>query len=297
MDKLPPLNAIKAFEAIARCGSVSDAARSLHVTHGAVSRQLRLLEEDLGCVLFQRHGRGLVMTEAGERLQATAIEALDMLRSARRRLRAGQDRTRVLGCPGSLLARWMIPRLERLRQDIPGLDLHLAAHEQPPDDALSGLDAGLFIATPPWPPSWTVHELGNERIGPVMAPAVVAGMGLDNAPPQRLVDLPLLHTLSRPEAWPAWARAVGINPSDLQPGQAFEHLYYLLEAAVAGLGIAIAPQPLVAADLSAGRLCAPWGFVDTGGTWILCTVRGGTDARVGALATWLRKELEDGNGT
>lgn len=292
MEKLPPLNAVKAFEAIARHGSVSEAARELHVTHGAVSRQLRLLEEDLGCALFERRGRGLAMTEDGRRLREAASEALELLRAARKRLRAGHGGALVLGCPGSILARWMIPRLDRLRQEAPGLDLHLSARERPPEPALDGLDAALIIAEPPWPRGWTVHELASERIGPVMAPSLARSSGLLDAEPNALLDRRLLHTASRPQAWPTWARARGLPVEALRMGQGFEHLYYLLEAAVAGLGVAIAPRALVADDLEAGRLVAPWGFEPTPARWILCSARETPDARIAALADWLRTELQ-----
>ena len=101
----------------------------------------------------------------------------------------------------------------------------------------------------------------------------------------------LLHTSSRPQAWPAWAQAHDLDVSKLQLGTAFEHLYYLLEAAVAGLGPAIAPEPLVAEDLAAGRLVAPWGFTATGGFWVLARPDGPADARVDALADWAAAQL------
>ena len=106
-----------------------------------------------------------------------------------------------------------------------------------------------------------------------------------------LLQETLLHTRSRPQAWPAWAKAHDLDASKLQLGTAFDHLYYLLEAAVAGLGPAIAPEPLVAQDLAAGRLVAPWGFTATGGFWVLARPDGPLDARVDALADWLVGQL------
>jgi DNA-binding transcriptional LysR family regulator len=101
----------------------------------------------------------------------------------------------------------------------------------------------------------------------------------------------LLHTSSRPQAWPTWARKNDLEEQALVFGAGFEHLYYLLEAAVAGLGVAIAPQPLVSEDIAAGRLVAPWGFVDAPGRWVLCCRRNDADARIAPLAEWLRREL------
>lgn len=288
---LPALNALRAFEAVARLGSLGRAAAELHVTHGAVSRQLRLLEEELGLALFRREGRGLRLTDAGQRLGEAAGIAFEQIQDAIRSLRrgAGPD-TRVIGCPGSLLARWMIPRLERLRRDLPGLQLHLSPHEGDFSPALPGLDAALLVGEPPWPTQWRVHALASERIGPVVDPRHPAAARLHGQPPGALLGEELLHTASRPQAWPQWAHAQGLDPAALRTGTGFEHLYYLLEAAVSGLGVAIAPQPLVAADIAGGRLVAPWGFVDTGAHWCLCT-RHDADPQLERLAGWLRAEL------
>ena len=288
---LPPLNALRAFEAAARLGSVSRAAGELHVTHGAVSRQIRSLEEALGAPLFQRDGRGLALTPSGLRLRDAAGDAFAGLQSTWAGLRERGPAALVLGCPGSLLARWVIPRLERLAGDLPELKLHLSAQESGFDDALTGLDAALVLGEAPWPAGWQVHALAPERIGPVLSPRHARFDALRTAPAVALLDEPLLHTASRPQAWPRWLATQGLDPSTLRPGAGFDHLTYLLEAAAAGLGVAIAPQELVQADLDSGRLVAPWGFVASGGEWALCTRRGDADPRVAALADWLRREL------
>jgi DNA-binding transcriptional LysR family regulator len=289
---LPPLNALRAFEAAARLGSVSRAAGELHVTHGAVSRQIRILEEALGAPLFERDGRGLALTASGLRLRDAAGDAFTALQTAWAGLRRErQPSALVLGCPGSLLARWVIPHLERLANDLPALKLHLSAQEAGFDSALTGLDAALLLGEAPWPPEWQVHALAPERIGPVLSPRHARFEALHGAAAAMLAGEPLLHTASRPQAWPLWFAAQGLDPGPLRPGTGFDHLTYLLEAAAAGLGVAIAPQELVQADLDAGRLLAPWGFARTGGEWALCTLRGNADPRVAALAAWLRREL------
>lgn len=292
---LPPLNALRAFEAVARLDSVSRAAAELHVTHGAVSRQLRQLEEALGAPLFVREGRGLALTPAGRRLHAAAADALDPLRRAWADLRRGpQQAPLVLGCPGSILARWMIPRLEKLARECPDLPLHLSANERRPDARLAGLDAALMIATPPWPVDWQVHALATERIGPVLSPLWPGADALRGAPPSAIAAQALLHTASRPQAWQEWATRIELDPATLQMGTRFDRLYYLLEAAAAGLGVAIAPEPLVAEDLTSGRLIAPWGFVDTDAQWVLCVAKRNADPRIGRLADWLRQALAPG---
>ncbi|MDO1528615.1 LysR family transcriptional regulator [Fulvimonas sp. R45] len=291
---LPSLNALRAFEAAARLGSMSLAAQELHVTHGAVSRQVRALEEALGQPLFVRQGRGVEPTAAGRQLQESCHDAFAQLRESWARLRRAQaDAALVLGCSGSVLARWVIPRLERLRHELPMLTLHLAVQEDTPAAALPGQDAALLLAAPPWPASWQVHELAPERIGPVFSPRHPDAERLRALSARALCDEPLLYTASRPQAWPDWARASGLPPESLRQAQALPHLYFLLEAAAAGLGVAIAPQPLVADDLASGRLLAPWGFRETPARWMLATTRAG-DPRIAALAGWLQRELAEG---
>ncbi|MHC1479783.1 LysR family transcriptional regulator [Frateuria aurantia] len=290
--ELPSLNALRAFVAAARWQSISRAADTLHVTHGAVSRQVRQLETELGQPLFQRVGRGLLLTPAGEQLYHRAASAFEELREAWQALaRSPSSSALVLGCPASVLARWMIPRMERLSRDLPGLTLHLAAQEAPLESHLAGLDAALLLAEPPWPSDWQVRPLAAERIGPVLSPRHVHYHRLRQAPPRALLAESLLHTTSRPQAWGQWATACGLPVDEIRHGQGFAHLYYLLEAAVAGLGVAIAPEQLVSDDLAAGRLEAPWGFQSTPAQWLLATPRHLRDDRIEALEPWLKKQL------
>lgn len=290
---LPPLNALRAFEAAARLNSVSQAANELHVTHGAVSRQVRSLEEHLGVALFSKEGRGLKLTDAGIRLRDVSAELFNRLRSTCAELQQGQaDAPFVLACPGSLLARWFIPRLDRLNRELPELRLQLSASEGELDPRRSGVDATLWFAEPPWPADMQVFELAAERIGPVLSPRYAQFAALHQAAATALLGEPLLHTSSRPQAWPSWAASNGLVSSTLKLGQGFEHLYYLLEAAAAGLGVAIAPQQLVADDLTAGRLVAPWGFVETSARLALWVPARRLDKRAQLLATWLLHELQ-----
>lgn len=289
---LPPLTALRAFEATVRLGSVSAAAVELHVTHGAVSRQLQILEQTLGQPLLEKAGRGLAPTAAGQQLQLTTHAAFEQLRNTWAALQPRPaDGPLTLGCPGSVLARWMIPRLEVLKHDLPGLTLHLAAVEGPLEPGLTGLDAVLVLGQPPWPAHWQVDVLAAERIGPVFSPQLPQATHLSQAAPAQLLQQPLLHTTSRPQAWPAWLAAHGLGTATPRLGQGFDHLYYLLEAAGAGLGVAIAPQELVAADIASGRLLAPWGFTPTGGDWALCRRGDNRDRRIDALAQWLQQQL------
>jgi len=290
--QLPPLNALRAFEATARLGGVGRAAQELHVTHGAVSRQIKLLETHLQVALFERAGRGLRLSPAGHALQGACSDAFLRLHEAAVALRRPPERQAlVLGCSSSVLARWMIPRLPALQQALPALTLHWSALDGSFSDEQARLDAVLLLAEPPWPAGWQVIPLAPERVGAVVAPGHPAAQRLHGQPPSALLQEAVLHTTSRPQAWPAWAEAHRLDARAIVHAQGFEHLYYLLEAAVAGLGVAIAPEPLVAEDLASGRLLAPWGFVATGGCWVLARPAGPADARVDALARWLAQQL------
>ncbi|WP_312147675.1 LysR substrate-binding domain-containing protein, partial [Stutzerimonas kunmingensis] len=257
-----------------------------------VSRQVKQLEEQMGIGLFIKEGRGVKLTDAGVRLRDAASEAFERLRSTCAELqRQTAEAPFVLGCPGSLLARWFIPRLDRLNRDLPELRLQLSASEGELDPRKPGLDATLWYAEPPWPADMQVFELAVERIGPVLSPYHPRCAELRSAPPAALLNEALLHTASRPQAWPSWARRQQLDPTQLRLGQSFEHLYFLLEAALAGLGVAIAPQQLVADDLKSGRLLAPWGFVETSARLALWVPARRLDRRAERLAAWLRDEL------
>jgi DNA-binding transcriptional LysR family regulator len=293
-QELPSLNALRAFEATARLGSVSRAAEELHVTHGAISRQMRVLEEALDQPLFARQGRGITLTAIGEQLRDRVAGAFDQLRDGWSELQRGRaEGPFVLGCASSLLARWVIPRLDKLERDLPSLKLHLSPEEDPLAPQHAELDAAFALRAAPWPSDWNVHELAPERIGPVVSPRYAHLDRLLRGGESALCDEALLHTTSRPQAWPEWAQLTAISPISLRYGQGFTRLFYLLEAAVAGLGVAIAPAQLVQDDVKAGRLLAPWGFRQTQAQWILATPRRRNDKRTETLAAWLRDALRD----
>ncbi|KHJ52521.1 transcriptional regulator [Vreelandella venusta] len=290
---LPPLNALRAFEATARLGSVTAAADELSVTHGAVSRQLKSLDEHFGVALFTKAGRGLVLTHHGEQLQSGVGEAFAKLRDSCTLLKHEvEEAPFTLACPGSLLARWLIPRLDRLNQALPELKLQVVVS----DAEQSGqpeTSATLAFFEPPWPEEGERIPLIAEEICAVASPRLAEACHVEA--PSSLFGSKLLYTASRPQAWPQWAAAQGLEPAALkaalQQGQGFAHLYYLMEAAVAGLGVAIAPRLLVEDDLRSGRLVAPWGYIETPARLCLWLPKHTNARRSEALASWLRREL------
>ncbi|MDQ7728544.1 LysR family transcriptional regulator [Halomonas sp. SpR8] len=297
-NSMPPLSALRAFEATARLGSVTAAAEELSVTHGAVSRQLKSLDEHFGVALFSKAGRGIVLTPHGEKLQSGLSEAFTKLRDSCAALKRDvEEAPFTLACPGSLLARWLIPRLDRLHRELPELKLKVVVSDTEQPSKQTDASATLAFSEPPWPTDVDVVELIPEQICAVASPQLAAQ--LDPADPNTLFSNKLLYTASRPQAWPQWASAEGLEQAQLEAalnqGQGFEHLYYLMEAAVAGLGVAIAPTLLVEDDLKSGRLVAPWGSIETSARLCLW-LRGQAGLsshprRSESLAEWLKGEL------
>ncbi|PAU75561.1 LysR family transcriptional regulator [Halomonas salipaludis] len=296
LNTMPSLSALRAFEATARLGSVTAAANELSVTHGAVSRQLRSLEEHFGVALFAKAGRGLELTRHGERLQRGVGEAFTRLRDGCAQLKRDVEAAPfILACPGTLLARWLIPRLDHLHRELPELKLHVVSSASDATPGRDEVSATLTFSEPPWPAGVEVVELAAEHICAVASPQLAARF--DPQRPATLFDAKLLHTASRPQAWPQWAHAHALDSTrldrSLTEGQGFDHLYYLMEAAVAGLGVAIAPRLLVEDDLRTGRLVAPWGSVETPAWLCLWLAHSDHQGRSARLVEWLRRELND----
>jgi LysR family transcriptional regulator, glycine cleavage system transcriptional activator len=254
-SRLPPLNAIKAFEAAARLGSFTRAADELNVTHGAVSRQIRLLEDWLGVRLFLRTSRNAVPTQAGSELLAEAGPALDRLTVVSRRLqnRAGARGLFHLSALPTFAMRWLIPRLPDFQRDHPGLELRIVTASTPAEQFCMDVDA--VISGPSRQPGWVgTRFLGEVRL-PVLSPDLMKKCPL--RAPADLERHTLLHATTLREAWPRWMAAA--NVPDLKPvrDQVFEHFYFAIQATLEGLGVMMGPLALISDELRAGRLLAP----------------------------------------
>lgn len=286
--RLPSLLALRCFEAAARCENFSRAAQELHLTHGAVSRAVRLLEDDLGVELFERRNRRVFLNEAGRRLARAVSDGLGLMRQATRELRisARQTRPLALSCEPTLLMRWLIPRWSAFRACQPEREIHLLAGGGP-----FSFDAGIDLAIRrddfPWPAGYHAEMLFAERVGPVCRADKVEQWFDANG---LRADTPLLHTRTRPNAWEEWANAVGAIAVD-GPAQTFEHFYFSLQAAVAGLGVAIGPWHLVRDDIESGLLVAPLGFVEDGSCYcLLSPAAPAPESLQDELLAWLREE-------
>lgn len=255
---LPPLNAIRAFEAAARQLSFKDAAAELGVTHGAVSRQIRLLEEWLGPpALFRRLSHGVALTAEGQMLLADIQPALDRIARAAALHGRTDGGTVVLkvNALATFSLRWLIPKLGRLRAAHPEIELQLTTGNEPVD-ALAG-DYDLIIRGGPDAfHGFDARFLLAESRLPACSPPL-----LKRQPLEQVGDLArhtLLHVESMPRLWRDWLAKAGHGLLEPAANLSLDHFYLSIQAAVDGLGVAMAPSTLIEDDLRAGRLVTPF---------------------------------------
>lgn len=287
VDSLPSLVALRAFQAAARHQHFGRAADELHVTHGAVSRQIRSLEEELGVALFERRNRAVFLTDAGRRLFETTRLAFRQMMETAAELRAGLPSPLVVSCEPTLTLRWLIPRIAVFQSRHPEIVIHLRAAGGPINLESDVVDCAIRRSDFDWPPDAHAETILDERVGPVCAPALAGGADVSD-----LLKRPRLHSETRFEAWERWGADTGIA-LPIVPSLTFEHFYLSLEAATAGLGVAIGPEPLVVDALREGRLIAPFGFRENGFRYVMLShtpIR--LDVRKRELLAWLREQAK-----
>lgn len=254
--RLPPLNALRAFEATARHANLSAAANELCVTSGAVSRQVRQLEVHFGSPLFHRTPKGLVLTDAGANYLPFVRRAFDLFESGDRRLREGAiRRTIVVATLPSFAAKWLVPRLKNFRRNHPDCDLRLVTSETLIDLVDAGVDFAIRYGQGGWP-GLDDTLLFRESIFPVCAPSLAAALHA----PADLVRLPLLHPDHErmAETWKDWFARAGCDGQPSGAGLRFSDAVAMIQAAIDGQGVALGRSALVADDIGAGRLAAPF---------------------------------------
>ncbi len=258
--RLPPLNALRAFEAAARHMNFSRAADELSVTPGAVSQQIQNLEDYIGAPLFKRTAKGLLLTDGAQTALPALREAFDRLAEAASQLTAASDGRRVtVSAAPSFAAKWLVPRLGRFEAAHPEVDVWLSAGMELVDFADGEVDVAIRYGSGRYP-GLEVTRLMGETVTPVAAPALLADKPL--AEPDDLARHTLLHDGS-PDAdescpdWAMWLTARGLRQIDGTRGPRFNQSSLVIEAAVGGRGVALAKGTLAQADLDAGRLVAP----------------------------------------
>lgn len=269
MRRLPPLNAIKAFEATARHLSFTKAARELCVTQGAVSRHVAALEEQLGAKLFTRHHRTIELTSKGEIYFRALRDAFDRIQDATEHVAGTADTpTLRLKLPPTFAIRWIVPRLARLHAIDRNFDVQITTSHSPVDFDREEIDVAIHSGDAPEPGAISTRLFG-EVLTPVCSPALLRnGRALKD--PADLKHHTLLCSLHRPNDWPMWIAAAGVSGVDGNSGLKFENSSLAYQAAIDQTGVAMAQTMLVAEDLASGRLVAPFDLqVPTSGAYFL----------------------------
>jgi LysR family glycine cleavage system transcriptional activator len=249
---LPPLNALRAFEAAARQLSFAKAADELNVTPAAVSHQIKALEQRLGLPLFRRGNRVVFLTEAGQAYLGGVREGFDRLAEATARLRKrGRGAPLTVSVLPSFATRWLMPRLKRFRALHPTIDVRLSATQALADFARDDIDLAIRFGRGTYP-GLVVEWLFAEDMFPVCSPELLRGP-LPLAEPADLRHHTLLHDGMR-EDWRLWLEAAGVEGVDAERGPSFNDASLVVQAAVDGMGVAIGRGSLVAGELAAGRL-------------------------------------------
>jgi DNA-binding transcriptional LysR family regulator len=284
--KLPALSAFRYFDVAAQTQSFVRAAELLNVTHGAVSRQVRLLEESLGVELFERRNRAIFLTPAGRALHGTTLSVFEQLQGAVYRLQQqARENVLVLSCEPTIAMKWLIPRLPAFHAAYPDIHLHLVAAGGPVDFARSGVDLALRRDDFRWDADLHAVKICDEWVGPVSSTRLAL-------PDQGLEGLRLLHSASRPSAWNTWLRVTGESIKDSSRAD-YEHFYLCIQAAVAGLGVAMASFLMVQDEIDSGQLQAPRSFVqDQSAYYLLSPHAMADDDNCRRFAQWVSAQAE-----
>ena len=285
---IPYLDDLRAFETTARCGTVRAAADELSLTHAAISRRINRLADMIGTPLFERSGRGLRLTTAGDRLAEVCRRSFDDLSCTIATIREAQATDTgaiLLSCERSVAMRWLIPRLSQFQDAHPEIAVHLSVGGgaiDPKHDratlALRRLDFEIADG-------WSVVPLFDETIGPVMSPDMRSSFDQG--------DYIALGSNTRPDAWDDWLRQ---HPDAPRPRERrmFDHHFLMVEAASSGLGVGLVPHIVALDDINRERLLAPFGFDPDGSKYgVLHPSQIPLGASAALLLNWLRDRSDE----
>jgi LysR family transcriptional regulator, glycine cleavage system transcriptional activator len=290
--RLPVLNTLRAFEAAARHGSFTRAAEELCLTQGAISHQVKALEEELGVKLFNREHQRLVITQAGRAYLVEVGDALDRIAIATERL-VERQRSGALTISTSpdFAAKWLVHRLGKFAQSHPEIDLRLSAAMHRVDFAREDVDVAVRHGKGDWE-GLHVERLCAEQLFPVCSPRLVEAGNLTR--PADILKFPLLHLDTR-EDWAVWLDSAGVAGADVSRGSIMNHASMLIDAAIDGQGIALARTVLAAWDLVHGRLVRPFAqaLPLSRSYWIVCPKATASLPKIRTFNNWLLAEAAE----
>lgn len=301
MRRLPPLTALRAFEALGRLENVKGAADELNVTPAAITHQIRQLEEHLRVELFSRSNKGMTLTKDGHDFFRVVTQAFELLHEGARKVEGGASHTLNVNSLPSFASCWLVPRLPRFYATNPGIELEINTvgnPGQPVDFAHLGADVAIRVGptAEAWP-GLAVEKLVHEQMFPVCAPQLLKGPNaLRN--PSDLSRHMLLIVSRRPEGWPEWLNEAertfgGTSEIDANHGLRFDTIQMATAAAVEGLGVVIGRTPLINDYLESGALVVPFDLeVRSRAAYWLVGHKGTINSRpVQLFRNWLRQEL------
>jgi len=292
-SRLPPLNALRAFEASARQLSFTRAAEELFVTQAAISHQIKSLEEHLGIKLFMRKNRALLLTEEGQAYFLDIKDIFTALHEATEKLLArGAKGAITVSLQPSFAIQWLVPRLNAFNLLHPDIDVRIKAVDQPDNSLTEDVDVAIYHGRGNWP---DIHadKLHTEYLIPVCSPLLQN----DKKPLITVNDLAqhtLLHDTSRRE-WKRWFKQVGVKGVNVNHGPIFSHSTMVLQAAVHGQGVALANSVLAKPEIESGRLICPFNdvLVSKNSFYIVCREQQMDIGKIEAFRTWVLDTVSD----
>jgi LysR family glycine cleavage system transcriptional activator len=306
--RFPPLNALRAFEAAARHLSFKNAAKELHVTPGAVSHQVKLLEEHLRVPLFRRLTRALELTAEGHSMLPKVREGLDALQAAVERVRSREEMSALtIVAPPNFAARWLVPRLSGFTKAHPNIEMHIASRQSMvdgrengsvnvPDDMRPDNAIVMIRFGSGHYPGAHVDEVFSAVYVPVCSPKLLKGEHALKKPEDLryhtlLHDDTVIEEGARP-SWNDWLQSVGVTDIDATRGPHFSDAALALDAAIEGMGVTLAIKSLLASEIEAKRLVVPFDIsAPTGYAYYLVTPEASAENRaVSSFRTWLLEE-------
>jgi LysR family glycine cleavage system transcriptional activator len=292
-NRLPPLNALRAFEASARQLSFTRAAEELFVTQAAISHQIKALEDNLGIKLFMRKNRSLLLTEEGQSYYLDIKDVFNALHDATERLLArGAKGAITVSLQPSFAIQWLVPRLNTFNLLHPDIDVRIKAVDQPENSLTEDVDLAIYYGRGRWS-GIHAEQLHTEYLIPVCSPLLLSG-----SKPLRIIDdlanHTLLHDASRRD-WKRWFKHVDFKGGNVNHGPIFSHSAMVLQAAIHGQGVALAHSVLAKPDIDSGRLVCPFKevLISKNSYYIVCREKQSELGKIAAFREWVLQTVAD----
>lgn len=291
-NRLPPLNALRAFEASARQLSFTRAAEELFVTQAAISHQIKSLEEHLGIKLFMRKNRALLLTDEGQSYFLDIKDIFNSIHDATERLLArGAKGAITVSSQASFAIQWLVPRLTAFNALHPEIDVRIKAVDQAENSLTEDVDVAIYYGRGRWP---NIHadKLHTEYLIPVCSPLLLQENASNGKPALLTLDdlehHTLLHDTSRKD-WKRWFKQVGVKGVNVNHGPIFSHSAMVVQAALHGQGVALAYSVLAKPDIDSGRLVCPFNdvLVSKNAYFIVCRENQKELGKIEAFRQWM----------